>query len=260
MVLFYAHSHVLGSSSSEVFSQVLQNRNEKNQSSQVVAGSEIIYDVPDSSTVFAIILHSLYGTSPAQNQPSFEALTTAVDRMLFYNIDPKAIITRQAPLYQLLLSHAPLFPLQLYSLAGRHGLEDLAVASSSYLLSFPISSLRDEMAVQMGASYLKRLFCLHLNRIDALKQILLAPPYHHPPKKECSFTKQRVLTRAWALAAVNLAWDSRPGMFLEGNRSYGGLISTLHRFTSDLFLMCFSRLIYEQHEKRVSAFDGKSDL
>jgi hypothetical protein len=234
MVLFYAHSHVLGSSSSEAFSRVLRNRNKKDQSSQVIAGSEIIYDVPDSSIVLAIILHTLYGTSPAQNLPSFEALTIAVDRMPFYDIDLKDIITRQTPLYQLLLSHAPLYPLQLYSLAGRHELDDLAVASSSHLLSFPISTLRDDMAMQMGATYLKRLLCLHFNRINALKQILLAPPYPHPPTKECDFTKQRALTRAWALAAASLAWDSRPGMFLEGNQPHGGLISASRRF-SDIY-------------------------
>jgi hypothetical protein len=178
-----------------------------------MVGSEIVHGVPDSSAVFNVVLHTLYGTSSAHNSPSFDTLTTAVDRMPFYDIDPKDYITRQTPLYQLLLSHAPLYPLQLYSLAGRHELEDLAVASSSHLLSFPISSLRDEMAMQMGATYLKRLFCLHFNRVNALKQILLAPPHPHPPTNECDFGQQKALTRAWALVSAHLAWDARPGMF-----------------------------------------------
>lgn len=212
MVLFYAHSQVL-KGFSEAFGGILWSQNEKNLTSQAMAESETIHDIPDSSAVFNIILHTLYGTSPAQNSPSFETLITAVDRMVFYGISPRDFITRQTPLYQLLLTHAPLFPLHLYSLAGRYGLEELAISSSSHLLSFPISSLPDDMAIRMGPIYLKRLFCLHLNRINALKEILLVPPPPHPPTKECDFTQQKALTRAWALVSAYLAWDARPGMF-----------------------------------------------
>jgi hypothetical protein len=218
MVLFYAHSHVLGCYSSEAFSRVLQSPTEKNETTHDIAGPDIIHDVPDSSSVFNIILHALYGTSPSQNSPAFDTLTAAVDRMMFYGINPKDLITKQTPLYQLLLSHAPLYPLQLYSLAGRQGLEDLAVASSSHLLGFPIPTLPDDIAKQMGAVYLKRLLCLHFNRTNALKQILLAPPHPHPPTKECDFTQQKVLTRAWGLVSAHLAWEARPDLSTSSMR------------------------------------------
>ena len=88
-----------------------------------------------------------------------------------------------APLYMLLLSSAPLYPIEIYCLAAKFNLEKLAVNSSSHLLSFPTSSITDEMALRMGAIYLKRLMCLHHGRNGALKDILLVPPPPHPQTK-----------------------------------------------------------------------------
>jgi hypothetical protein len=181
--------------------------------------TERLIPVPETSTVLNIILHVLYGTSSAQHSPTFDALTTAVDRMPFYDLVPKQHIIPRTPLYDLLLTHAPLFPIQLYTLAGHHELYGLAVATSSHLLSYPLANLPEEMAERMGALYLKKLLCLHLDRFNALKDILLSPPHPHPPTKECSFTEQKKLTRAWALVAAYLAWDARPGTPLVYNSS-----------------------------------------
>jgi len=60
------------------------------------------------------------------------------------------------------------------------------------LLSYSLASLTNELAVKMGPLYLKRLFFLHLGRIEALKRLLLPPPQP-----------------AWALASAYLAWDAR---------------------------------------------------
>ncbi|KAF7760879.1 hypothetical protein Agabi119p4_10288 [Agaricus bisporus var. burnettii] len=215
MVIFYAHSQVLRCFPSEAFGKVLWGQNEDHTS---MTGSDVIHQISDSSAVFNVILHALYGTSPARNSPSFEILAAAVCRMQFYGINPKDVITTLTPLYHLLLSYAPLFPLDLYSLAGHYGLESLAVATSSHLLSYPILSVSDEMAERMGPIYLKRLFCLHFSRINALKQTLLTAPYPHPPTKECTFTQQKALTRAWALASAYLAWDARPDLSTSSMR------------------------------------------
>ncbi|EKM77254.1 hypothetical protein AGABI1DRAFT_93622 [Agaricus bisporus var. burnettii JB137-S8] len=204
-VLFYAHSQVLKAVSPKAFGQIIGGQNENLAN----PGSEVIHQIPDSSAVFNVILHTLYGTSPAKNSPTFETLLVAVDRMRFYDMNTKDLITIHTPLHQLLLIYAPLYPLHLYSLAARHELEDLAVSSSSHLLSFPLLTLPDEMAIRMGAIYLKRLFCLHLSRMTALKEILLVSPHPHPPTKDCDFTEQKALTRAWALVSAYLAWDAR---------------------------------------------------
>jgi hypothetical protein len=173
---------------------------------------EPVIAVPDDSAVLNVILHTLYEMSCAQYSPSFEVLVTAVNRLPVYGIVPKTRIAPSAPLFSLLLSHAPLHPLELYTLAATYDLYDLAVSISSHLLSFPLATLTDDMAERIGPVYLKRLFFLHFGRSDALKRVLLPPPHPHAPTPECDFTEQKKLTRAWALASAYLAWDARPDL------------------------------------------------
>ena len=109
------------------------------------------------------------------------------------------------------MSHAPVVPLELYTLAASYDLFDLAAIASQYLHSLSLASLTDDMAIRMGAVYLKRLFFMHYGRVEALKRILLAPPLSHSPTLQCDFTDQKKLTRAWALASASLAWDARAG-------------------------------------------------
>jgi hypothetical protein len=143
--------------------------------------------------------------------PTFPTVITAVNRLPTYGVSPKLTIVPSTPTYALLLSHAPLFPLELYALAASFDLYDLAVATSSHLLSFSLATLSDEMAEHIGPVYLKRLFFLHFGRSDALKRVLLPPPHPHAPTPWCDFDEQKKLTRAWALASAYLAWDARPG-------------------------------------------------
>lgn len=210
-VLFYVSSEVLKGASHNAFSRIFEGARTERNTSESNLAQGIMIPVPETSAVLNVILHMMYGSSAAQHSPAFETLTTVVERMSCYDLHPKNFIFPRAPLYELLLAYAPLFPLPLYTLAGHHDLYDLAVATSSHLLSYPLSNLTDEVVEQMGALYLKKLMCLHLERFNALKQILLQPPHPHPASKECSFMDQRRLTRAWALVAAYLAWDARPG-------------------------------------------------
>jgi len=164
------------------------------------------------SAEFNVILHLLYGTSPASHSPSFEVLQNAVDCMPRYSIVPCEYIVPGSPLYTLLLSVAPLQPMDVYTLAAHHKLHDLAMATSSHLLSYPLRNITEAQAERMGAIYLKKLMDLHLSRLSALKTILLSPPNPHSPTCRCSFQEQRKLTRAWALASAYIVWDSRLGM------------------------------------------------
>lgn len=167
--------------------------------------------VRESSEVLNVVLHTIYGISCAQYRPSFDTIATAIASLKTYGIPLREHLTPSTPLFELLMSHAPLVPLQLYTLAASHDLYDLAALTSSYLHSFSLASLTDEMAEDMGPVYLKRLFFLHYGRADALKRILLAPPHPHAPTPQCDFTDQKKLTRAWALASAYLAWDARAG-------------------------------------------------
>jgi len=205
-VFFYVHSQLLLAASENRFRQLLL------PSQQPLDEQDPIIHVPENSTVLNIVLHTVYDISCAHYSPSFAAIVTAVNRLSVYGIPPKKRILPSTPLFSLLLSHAPLYPLEVYALAASHDLYDLAVSASSHLLSFPLASLTDEMAQHIGPIYLKRLFFLHFGRSDALKRVLLPPPNQHQPTTFCDFSEQKKLTRAWALASAYLAWDARPDL------------------------------------------------
>jgi hypothetical protein len=206
-VLFYVHLSVLMDASENGFKSLL------NPSPPIDERmSAAVLDVPEQSVVFNILLHTIYDMTCAHYSPSFEALVVAVHAMKSYGICLKSRIVPSSPLFTLLVSHVHSQPLELYMLASSYDLYDLAVLSSSYLLSFPLSSLSDSAAERIGPVYLKRLFFLHFGRSDALKRILLPPPYPHAPNAWCDAAEQKKLTRAWALASAYLAWEARPGI------------------------------------------------
>ncbi|KDR71840.1 hypothetical protein GALMADRAFT_253611 [Galerina marginata CBS 339.88] len=162
------------------------------------------------STELNIILHTLYGSSPAAHSPDIETLVCAVDRMTSYSISPLSLIRPSTPLHDLLLAYAPRHPLEVYALSAHHGLSSLAVTVSSYLLSYDLATITDEMAERIGAVSMHKLLRLHAGRFASLKEILIQPPNPHPPTEECNFEDKRKLTRAWALVTAYLAWDPRP--------------------------------------------------
>lgn len=206
-VFFYVHTHALLGVSENNFGGLLP------PPSKATAGQlGPVLAVPESSTILNIVLHAVYDMACAHYSPSFESLATACSALANYGVSLKRHVGPPTALYSLLLSHAPLYPLELYTLAASHDLYELAVPTSSHLLSFSLASLTDEMVDRIGAIYLKRLFFLHFGRADALKRLLLPPPHPHAPSNDCDFTEQKRLTRAWALASAYLAWDARPDL------------------------------------------------
>lgn len=215
-VLFYAHSNTILSACSSAFRDFIGSPLEDPKY------RDNIIPVASTSSEFNVIMHMLYGSSCAPHSPSFENLVNAVDRMPAYSIPPDNHILVATPLYSLLLSHAPINPLDLYALAAFHNIHPLAVATSSHLLSYSLQTISDSQADRMGAMYLKRLMMLHVERFTALKTILLKPPHPHAPTRKCGFIEQRKLTRAWALVSAHLAWDARAGKYSSSEKNILG--------------------------------------
>ncbi|KAJ7667965.1 hypothetical protein DFH06DRAFT_1184077 [Mycena polygramma] len=205
-VYFYVHSDILLDASDNRFRAMLPISPSDDDDEPPVL------NISEPSPVLNVILHAIYDMSCAHYYPTFETLVNAVDSMPIYGINPKSTILPSTPLFTLLLSHAPLFPLELYALSAHYDIFDLAVPTSSHLLAFPLSRLTDEAVERMGATYLKRLFFLHFGRAEALKRVLGPLPHPHPPTPSCDFQSQKGLSRAWALATAYLAWDVRPDM------------------------------------------------
>jgi hypothetical protein len=185
----------------------------------------------EHSSVLNIVLHAIYNISCRHYSPSFDTLVDAVGALKTYGVNPKNFITTSTPLYDVLLTHAISRPLDLFALASLHNLDDLAVATSSHLVSFSLCTINDSMAERIGPIYLKRLFFMHLGRAEALRNILLPPPYPHTPTAACDHNQQKHLTRAWTLSSAYLAWDGRAGA--------SEFVQWLHRtieqtFSSDL--------------------------
>jgi len=159
------------------------------------------------------IFHALYYLPFANHSPAFTTVVSAIDQMPIYSICPRDYIAPPHPGYSYILSFAPLAPLDVYALAAHHDLAELAIDTSSHLLSHPLATIDDATATRIGPVYRKRLLSLHIIRLGALKDILLAPPHPHAPTKDCDFVRQKQLTRAWALVAAYLAWEARPGLY-----------------------------------------------
>ncbi|KIK61878.1 hypothetical protein GYMLUDRAFT_42289 [Collybiopsis luxurians FD-317 M1] len=220
-VMFFVHSHIVLAASDNQFHSLVPKPSTNQSPNPMI-------HVPDTSETFNIILHLIYNLPSSQYTPSFDTISKAVNRLSFYGIQAETYIIAKTPLHNLILSFAPILPIEVYILAAKHNLLDLAIPASSHLLSFDLSTLTEEKAEAMGAKYLRKLFFLHIGRSNALKRLLLKPPLPHPPTASCSFDDQKCLTRAWALASAYLVLDARPDL------SIGALESCLNPLAQKL--------------------------
>jgi hypothetical protein len=204
-VLFFVHSGTILGTCESAFRQFLGSPLDSPKF------RDTFIPMASTSAELNIILHMVYGMSPASYFPAFDILAGAVDSMPGYSITPREHILPGTPLYILLLSHAPLRPLDVYALAAHHNIHPLAVMTSSHLLSYSLQTITDSQADRMGAVYLKKLMILHVDRFNTLKSVLLELPHPHPPTRDCDFSAQKKLTRSWCLVSAHLAWDARPG-------------------------------------------------
>lgn len=211
-VLFYAHSRILQGVSKNSFARLLP----------ACESTDLELDLPSvkvalDARVLNVVLHALYGFSSAHYAPEFSTLCTAVDALLTtYAVHQTLVLQQTSPLFALLMAHAPLQPLNVYALAAKHDIEPLAVASSSFLLSYPIDSITDDDARRMGPVYLRRLFFLHLGRVAALKRLLAPLPERHAPTPDCDTPDQDKVKRAWILATAFLIYDARSARRVSG--------------------------------------------
>ena len=161
-VFFYVNSSRLLSASRNGFNSHLPIARENTDSDPILS-------LPETSAVINILLHTAYDMSCGHYYPSLADLSAAVSACRVYGLPLKKYIAHGTPLYTSLLSYAPTNPIEIYALAASYDLLDLAVTTSSHLLSFQLPTLTDEVAAKIGPIYLKKLFFLHLGRIDAVR-------------------------------------------------------------------------------------------
>ncbi|EJD36564.1 hypothetical protein AURDEDRAFT_174344 [Auricularia subglabra TFB-10046 SS5] len=209
-VLFYIHSQILLYASKNAFSGLLPLAPQDKE-----RGSELGLQLPairtqENEQVLSIVLHALYGLALPLYNLDLALLSLAAEELLVrYAVQPEFALSPGSPLFETILSHASVRPLHVYALAGHHELEALAVAASPHMLSFPLFLLTDADARHMGPVYLRRLFFLHLGRVEALKRLLAAPPAVHAGTPQCDGVQQQKMQRAWSLATAAIIHDAR---------------------------------------------------
>ncbi|KAI0642065.1 hypothetical protein C8Q79DRAFT_918549, partial [Trametes meyenii] len=166
--------------------------------------------LPEHAIVLDIALHVIYGIFYNSQRPPLDSTEAALSALIKYGMPVQSLSTAAYPLYQLVLSYAPHYPIEVYALAGHHDLEEPAAAISSHLLAYNLTTLSDSLAVKMGPIYFTRLYSLQRARLAALRDIVLRPPAPHPPTADCDEDKQKELGRAWAFASAEIVWNALP--------------------------------------------------
>ena len=178
------------------------------------AANPMLLPLVELSPVVLLMLLALYDLS-WQSQTTqvvaFDEIVAAIDALRSYGYPVPRYLSPSSPLYQLLLGQAPLRPVEAYTVAAENNVGTLASAVSSHLLSYHLASCPDTLAMRIGGLYFKRLHALQDGRVAELRRMVLSPPYPHAPTRACDFPSQKLLNRAWAMAAAQVCWDSRPG-------------------------------------------------
>ncbi|KAF8915832.1 hypothetical protein CPB85DRAFT_1251189 [Mucidula mucida] len=201
--LFHVHKHVLLRSSENNFADLLTK-----------GAQEALVHIPETAMVLSILFAAIYGIKLADIYP-IDTLIHAIDLFPRYGVQPKAYVWPSASIYQAIRDQTPLAPFQVYALASRYDLEELAVAASQYLLNLCLQSITDEMTDLVHPKYLLRLFHLHSKRKDTLRNILSEPLETHSPTLSCNYLAYERLQRAWFLAVACLLWDAHANMSIS---------------------------------------------
>ncbi|KAH7341244.1 hypothetical protein B0J17DRAFT_610196 [Rhizoctonia solani] len=220
-VYFYAHKSILLLESSNRFGSLIPLSEDEAESQDGgslppvpsgFSGAHTFITTDYASDVLNVVLHAIYKFAVEGYRPSPTTLRAATHALSFLGYDLGYIYAPHSELFMLFLQAGVPEPLEMYALAAQYALEDVAVAVSTFTLGVSPSEITDELAVQMGPIYLRRLFFLHLGRADALKRLLYPPPAPHPasPDPHCGPETQSAVSRIWALACATVVVDNNP--------------------------------------------------
>ena len=162
----------------------------------------------ETANVLNIILHAVYGASPAAFSPPPETLSEAIARLPAYGLDPQAYVAASTPLFEAMRSHAAISPLRVYTIAAAHDLLALAKLVSGNLLGYPVHAMPDGDSRAMGAVYLRK---LHHDRVARSDELLAQSQEFHPRTQGCDFRAQKTLAREWSIVANEVMAHARAG-------------------------------------------------
>ena len=175
-----------------------------------VQDDELTIDVPETSAILNALLCAIYDFP---GNASLDTLKIAVGRMEKYGLTPSRFVHSTKAVFVELCMHAVQHPMDVFILAAKHDLYQLAQAASSHLLSFNLQAgISDEMADEIGVIYLRSLFLLHMERLDRLKEYLTISPDAHDALETCMGNSAK---HAWVFPAVALITTGRHGSYMH---------------------------------------------
>jgi len=202
--------------------------------------------VPENSIVFNVILHIIYSMSSERYAPDLETVAQVLSCLEKYGVPA---LTPNHEIWATLLRHAPSAPLRVYVLAACYAMDSVCILASQYTLEVSLGTVTEADALTMGAIYLRRLFFLHLGRVEALKRVIKAPPEGHPIAPNCSLDAQRAIVRGWRMATASVMLADLPQ-----NTSTNTLITTFGPLKSGSMCMKCKDLVQLRMTAMVQAW------
>ena len=181
--------------------------------------------VKEDAVTLNIVLHIVYDIPFRHYSPSLDLLLEAAGALKKYGVPLQTKLAAGTPFFEELIGKVALAPIEVYALAAENDLFHLASDASSYLLSFPIAFLSDEMCYRIGPIYLLMLFNLQTGRLRVLQSLVTLPPPEHGPTLLCGWTDYQCLKTAWSLASASFIFNATPGTYimfgsLDTHRNY----------------------------------------
>ncbi len=175
---------------------------------------DVIY-VPEAASVINILLFAAYDRKPTTSvldvaRTSLSDLRLAIAALKKYGISVHASVSETSLMFAAFASYCPIAALQVYTIAASNApdLHALAVYASQFLLSLDLSTLDDEVVVEMSPLYLQKLFLLHIKRDKEFKRLIGFLPRPHRLLPHCADTDGMALKEAWAFAMAFLLLSS----------------------------------------------------
>ncbi|KAI0342146.1 hypothetical protein BDW22DRAFT_240997 [Trametopsis cervina] len=208
-IIFAVHLHRLRNASNNGFAGLLLRSD-----LQPTHDSPLGLIVTEAHDVLNVVLHTIYGLSCDAYRPSTECLTASIDALTKYGILPlqRYLARNASPLFRTFVHNAVTHPVEIYSLAAHHNLEDLAIAASAYTLTLSLHSISQPLATQMGVFYLHRLHKLHSSLIDNLRALVERRLNPHISKPYCTAEQRRRVSDALYSAGMEVVFHATPAI------------------------------------------------
>ncbi|KAK7682826.1 hypothetical protein QCA50_014210 [Cerrena zonata] len=163
----------------------------------------------------SVILHVIYGASFDPYTPTLGALSDAINAFDKYGLAPCSRVSPGTPVFEEVTKSISRHPLETYTIAAEHDLFDIAQKASEHLLTFPLSTISDDVVLRLGSIYLHRLFTLQLARTYVLQNLIIRPPDKHDANTQCGRQESESMKLAWIAAASPLVLAAHPDVSTE---------------------------------------------